>query len=88
MRRGPQACGTAPRGTSPGKPPGPSHLARDIPPCASREQVIAARATAYPTTRRARTSYTGSGYRDGFAKGNQADIGTTRLSHEPRRCLH
>jgi len=52
---------------------------------ASREQVIAARAAAvYPVTRTARTTYTGTGYRDGYAKGNQADIGITRLTPQPR----
>ena len=56
---------------------------------ASREQVIAARATAaYPITKRARVSYTGTGYRDGYAKGNTADIGTTRLGNRSRPGLH
>ncbi len=55
---------------------------------ASREQVIAARAGAvYPVTRKSRTTYTGSGYRDGYAKGNQADIGASRLTPLPRNCL-
>jgi hypothetical protein len=52
---------------------------------ASREQVIAGRArAAYPRTRTSRLSYTGTGYRDGYAKGTQADIGTTRLTPRPR----
>jgi hypothetical protein len=55
---------------------------------ASREQVIGACAAAvYPVTRKSRTTYTGTGYRDGYAKGNQADIGTTRLSPQSRRSL-
>ncbi|HVB45652.1 MAG TPA: DUF2786 domain-containing protein [Streptosporangiaceae bacterium] len=55
---------------------------------ASRDQVIAARAHAtYPVTRKTRTTYSGTGYRDGYAKGNQADIGTTRLNSQPRRSL-
>jgi hypothetical protein len=36
-------------------------------------------AQAYPATRTARVTYTGSGYGAGFAKGKQADIGTSRL---------
>lgn len=35
---------------------------------------------AYPVTRKARVTYSGSGYRDGYSKGQRADIGTTRLS--------
>jgi hypothetical protein len=34
---------------------------------------------AYPVTRKARVTYSGSGYRDGYAEGQRADIGTTRL---------
>ncbi len=55
---------------------------------ASREQVVARRAVAaYPVTRKAKVTYTGSGYRDGYTKGTQADIGTTRLAQLPRRSL-
>ena len=55
---------------------------------ASREQVVAGRAAAaYPVTRKARTTYTGTGYRDGFAKGSQADIGATRLTPRTHRSL-
>ena len=32
-------------------------------------------------------TYTGTGYRDGYAKGNQADIGATRLTPRPRSSL-
>jgi hypothetical protein len=35
---------------------------------------------AYPVTRRAKVTYSGSGYRDGYTQGQRADIGTTRLS--------
>jgi Protein of unknown function (DUF2786) len=35
---------------------------------------------AYPVTRQARVTYTGNGYRDGYAKGQQADIGNARLA--------
>jgi hypothetical protein len=34
---------------------------------------------AYPTTRRTRITYSGRGYSDGYAKGQQADIGNARL---------
>jgi hypothetical protein len=43
-----------------------------------RRQVEAA----YPVTRKARVTYTGNGYRDGYAKGQQADIGHTRLGRK------
>lgn len=55
---------------------------------ASREQVIAGRARAtYPVTRKSRTTYTGTGYRDGYTQGTRADIGTTRLTRQPRHSL-
>jgi len=55
---------------------------------ASREQVIARRAaTAYPLTRKARVTYSGTGYRDGYTTGSRADIGTTRLTPRPRPSL-
>jgi len=51
---------------------------------ASRQQVIARRAQqAYPVTRKGRVTYSGSGYRDGYTKGAQADIGTGRLTRRP-----
>jgi uncharacterized protein DUF2786 len=34
---------------------------------------------AYPVTRKSRLTYTGSGYGDGYANGQRADIGHTRL---------
>jgi Protein of unknown function (DUF2786) len=40
---------------------------------------------AYPVTRQARITYTGNGYRAGYSKGQQADIGHTRLAK--RRAL-
>jgi Protein of unknown function (DUF2786) len=42
---------------------------------------------AYPVTRKARVTYSGSGYRDGYAQGQRADIGTTRLSRARGRSL-
>jgi Protein of unknown function (DUF2786) len=37
---------------------------------------------AYPVTRQARVTYTGNGYRDGYAKGQQADIGHAKLGRK------
>jgi len=42
---------------------------------------------AYPVTRRARVTYSGSGYRDGYARGQRADLGTTRLTPDRGRSL-
>ncbi|HUC58305.1 MAG TPA: DUF2786 domain-containing protein [Streptosporangiaceae bacterium] len=42
---------------------------------------------AYPVTRKARVTYSGSGYRDGYERGQRADIGTTRLSRTRGRSL-
>ena len=42
---------------------------------------------AYPVTRKARVTYSGSGYRDGYAQGQRADIGTSRLSGARGRSL-
>jgi hypothetical protein len=48
---------------------------------ADREQVIRAEAErAYPLTRTARVTYSGSGYRDGYREGQRADIGTGRVT--------
>ncbi len=55
---------------------------------ASRQQVIAGRANAaYPVTRKSKTTYSGSGYRDGYDKGTHADIGATRLNRQARGSL-
>ncbi len=55
---------------------------------ASREQAAAQRArAAYPVTRKARVTYSGSGYRDGYVKGTQADIGGTRLTPRSRASI-
>jgi hypothetical protein len=35
---------------------------------------------AYPVTRQARITYTGRGYQDGYAQGQRADIGASRVS--------
>ena len=37
---------------------------------------------AYPVTRQARVTYTGNGYRDGYAKGQTADIGNAKLGRK------
>ncbi len=42
---------------------------------------------AYPVTRTAKVTYSGSGYRDGYAKGQRADIGTSRLQNDRGRAL-
>jgi hypothetical protein len=55
---------------------------------ASRDQVVGARArAAYPVTRKAKVTYSGSGYRDGHAKGQTADIGGTRLTPRNRPAI-
>jgi hypothetical protein len=48
---------------------------------ADREDVIRGAAQrAYPRTRTAKTTYTGTGYGDGYAKGQRADLGTPRVT--------
>ncbi len=42
---------------------------------------------AYPTTRKLKVTYSGSGYRDGYAQGQRADIGISRLSRVRGRSL-
>jgi hypothetical protein len=44
-------------------------------------------AQAYPRTRTARVTYTGSGYGDGYEKGKRADIGTARVGRKRAREL-
>ena len=47
---------------------------------ADRKQVISrAVQQAYPVTRTAKVTYSGSGYGSGYAKGQQADLGGCRL---------
>ena len=47
---------------------------------ADRKQVISrAVQQAYPVTRTAKVTYSGSGYSSGYAKGQQADLGGSRL---------
>ncbi len=41
----------------------------------------------YPITRKARVTYSGSGYRDGYERGQRADIGGSRLSRTRGRAL-
>ena len=55
---------------------------------ASRDEITEARArAAYPVTRKARITYTGTGYRDGYDQGNRADIGGARLGRQARGSL-
>jgi hypothetical protein len=42
---------------------------------------------AYPTTRKSRVTYSGNGYGAGYARGQRADIGTTRLRRSTGRAL-
>jgi hypothetical protein len=42
---------------------------------------------AYPVTRKARITYSGSGYRDGYERGQRADLGTSRLTPARGRSL-
>ena len=44
-------------------------------------------AQAYPRTRSARVTYTGSGYGDGYEQGKRADIGTGKLGRKRARAL-
>ena len=44
-------------------------------------------AHAYPRTRTARVTYTGSGYSDGYEQGKRADIGATRVGRSRTRAL-
>jgi hypothetical protein len=44
-------------------------------------------AHAYPVTRTARVTYTGSGYGDGYAQGKRADLGTGRIGGRRPRAL-
>jgi hypothetical protein len=55
---------------------------------ADRAQVIRGEAErAYPLTRKARVTYSGTGYRDGYAQGQRADIGTSRVARARDREL-
>src|SRR5215469_11794803 len=42
---------------------------------------------AYPITRKSRVTYSGHGYRDGYERGQRADIGASRLSPARGRAL-
>jgi hypothetical protein len=55
---------------------------------ADRAQVVRGEAErAYPLTRTARVTYSGTGYRDGYAQGQRADIGTSRVTRGRERAL-
>jgi hypothetical protein len=69
-----------------GDPPGESGRAALV--LADRSVVIrAAVAREYPRTRPARVTYSGSGYGDGYAKGQRADLGTGRVTRPASRPL-
>ena len=42
---------------------------------------------AYPVTRTSRVTYSGTGYGSGYAQGQRADIGTSRLGRPSSRAL-
>ena len=42
---------------------------------------------AYPRTRKTRVTYSGNGYRDGYAEGQKADIGSTKIRSRARGAL-
>jgi hypothetical protein len=44
-------------------------------------------ARAYPVTRAARVTYSGSGYGEGYAQGKRADIGVGRVGGRRARAL-
>jgi hypothetical protein len=55
---------------------------------ADRRQVIQRTINqAYPQTRKTKVTYSGSGYGDGYAKGQQADVGGPRLSGAGNRAI-
>jgi hypothetical protein len=55
---------------------------------ADRSQVIQRNVReAYPRTRSARVTYSGSGYGDGYAEGQRADIGTSKIARPGGRAL-
>jgi len=55
---------------------------------ADRSLVIRQNLTrAYPRTRSAKVTYTGSGYGDGYAQGRRADIGSGRVGGQRNRAL-
>jgi Protein of unknown function (DUF2786) len=67
----------------PGREPGRAALV-----LADRAVVIRQHVTlAYPQTRTARMTYSGSGYGAGYAEGNRADIGSGRVAGRPARAL-
>ncbi len=68
--------------------PGAADGSRTALVLADRAQVIRGEAErAYPLTRTARVTYSGTGYQEGYAKGQRADIGTSRLTRERGRAL-
>jgi len=74
--------------TSRATDPGTSDGSRAALVLADRAQVIREQAArAYPLTRKARVTYSGTGYRDGYAEGQRADIGTSRVTRGHGRAL-
>ena len=55
---------------------------------ADRSRIIEAElGRAYPVTRKSRMTYSGNGYGAGYAHGQQADLGSGRLTGTPSRAL-
>jgi len=55
---------------------------------ADRSRIIEAEiGRAYPLTRKSRVTYSGNGYGAGYAQGQQADLGSSRLTGKPSRAL-
>ncbi len=67
----------------PGREPGHAALVLADRAMVIRQQV----AHAYPRTRTARVTYSGSGYGAGYAQGRRADIGSGRVADRPTREL-
>jgi hypothetical protein len=68
--------------------PGTAAASRTALVLADRAQVVRREAErAYPLTRTARVTYSGNGYQDGYAQGQRADLGTSRLAGERGRSL-
>jgi hypothetical protein len=74
--------------TSQATAPGAAAGSRTALVLADRTQVIRRNVEqAYPVTRNARITYSGSGYGAGYAQGQRADIGTSRLRGARNRSL-
>jgi Protein of unknown function (DUF2786) len=78
-----RAAQSAAQSAGPGSEPGHAALVLADRAVVIRQQV----ARAYPETRTARVTYTGSGYGAGYAQGKRADIGSGRVAGQTAREL-